>query len=124
MDEKELRQFIHDLHMGGEKRKDICAKIQEATGCVRSTSYRHFDRYLKDPIYMGMRDDIKESIKKSLYAMWITASGKNQHRAAVEVLDRLLVVCPWIKDEETVKKDMEINLIINEWKKDDGEKGV
>ena len=121
MDDKELIQLVHDMLMNGEKKVNIIKKIEEISGHSKTHAYRIFDKYMTDPKFVGIRTDIKESIKKSLYFMYMGSAGKGYNRAAVEVLDRMLLVMPWIKDEEEVKKDMEINLIIKEWKKDEDE---
>ena len=117
--DKDLFPAIHNLLMDGVKKKDIISFIIHETGCVTSTAYKKYDKYMKDPTFLADRDDVRESFKKGLFQIYYNNVNKGFGRAACEAADRIMVLCPWIKEKDDDHVDTNIKVVIEEWTKKD-----
>lgn len=114
----EIFEYIHNLFIEGVIRQNIARQVAETFGLTKRPSYRWISLYLADPEYMNKRSEVSTYIKNTLMAMYESNFAKGYYRAAMEVLDRLLLVCPWIKDEQEQAKFAPIKVEIVEHKPD------
>ena len=96
----EIFEFIHHMFMEGLSKGKIALAISEKYGLTKRPGYKWIQRYLQCPEYVQKREEVSTYIKNTLLAMYESNFAKGYYRAAMEVLDRLLMVCPWIKDKE------------------------
>ena len=112
---------IRELLMSGTPRAAIAKHLAETFDFQIRTSYKWITKFMKSDDFFKDRDDIRSEFKSSLYHMYLHSYTKGWTRSALEVMDRLLVICPWLKEAADKTEVAPIKIEIVEHKPSDDE---
>lgn len=95
---EEIFELIRDLLMSGTPRVEIAKKLVETFDFKQRAAYRWIEKFMKSDEFFKDRDAIRGQFKSSLFHMYLHSYTKGWTRSALEVMDRLLTICPWLKE--------------------------
>ena len=114
---------IRELLMSGTPKAEIAKQISEKFEFQIRAAYKWIEKFMKSDEFFADRADIRTQIKTSMWHMYQHSYTKGWTRSALEVLDRLFIMCPWLKenDEDRMQAPIRIEIVEYEDKVDENE---
>ena len=111
---------IRELLMSGTPRAAIAKYLTEKYDFQIRAAYKWITKFMKSDEFFKDRDDIRSEFKSSLYHMYLHSYTKGWTRSALEVMDRLMVICPWLKEaaDQTEVAPIKIEIVEHRAKDD------
>ena len=104
---------IRELLMSGVPKAEIAKKLVEKFEFKTRAAYKWIEKFMKSDEFFEDKTDIRNQIKVSMWHMYQHSYTKGWTRSALEVLDRLFIMCPWIKenDDERIQAPIKIEIV-------------